>query len=88
MRTRQPVAPIDDPQRAARSSAAARPGRSAWMLLAGSFAAFTVGAGLMHSYAVFLVAFIQRAGWFHREGQWRPSLAANGRSLLFSHTPH
>jgi MFS family permease len=67
MRTRQPVAPIDDPQRAARSSAAARPGRSAWMLLAGSFAAFTVGAGLMHSYAVFLVAFIQAFAWSRAE---------------------
>ena len=33
------------------------------MLLAGSFAAFTVGAGLMHSYAVFLVAFIQAFAW-------------------------
>jgi MFS family permease len=67
MRTRDPVAPIDDPQRAARSSAAARPGRSAWMLLAGSFAAFTVGAGLMHSYAVFLVAFIQAFAWSRAE---------------------
>ena len=67
MRTRQPVAPIDDPQRAARSSAAARPGRSAWMLLAGSFAAFTVGAGLMHSYTVFLVAFIQAFAWSRAE---------------------
>ncbi len=39
--------------------ARARAGSSAWLLLAGAFAAFTVSAGLMHSYAVFLVAFIQ-----------------------------
>jgi MFS family permease len=36
-------------------------------LLAGSFAAFTVGAGLMHSYAVFLVAFIQAFAWSRAE---------------------
>ena len=28
-------------------------------MLGGAFAAFTVSAGLMHSYAVFLVAFIE-----------------------------
>ena len=32
--------------------------RGAWLMLGGAFAAFTVGAGLMHSYTVFLVAFI------------------------------
>ena len=37
------------------------------MLLAGSFAAFTVGAGLMHSYTVFLVAFIQAFAWSRAE---------------------
>jgi MFS family permease len=42
-------------------------GRSAWVLLAGAFAAFTVGAGLMHSYAVFLVAFIQAFAWSRAE---------------------
>jgi MFS family permease len=44
-----------------------RPRRSAWLLLAGSFAAFTVSAGLMHSYAVFLVAFIQAFAWTRAE---------------------
>jgi hypothetical protein len=29
------------------------------LLFAAAFLAFTVGAGLMHSYSVFLVAFIQ-----------------------------
>ena len=34
---------------------------------AGAFAAFTVSAGLMHSYAVFLVAFIQAFAWSRAE---------------------
>src|SRR5439155_26554539 len=29
----------------------------AWLMLGGAFTAFTVSAGLMHSYAVYLVAF-------------------------------
>ena len=33
-----------------------------WLMLGGAFAAFTVSAGMMHSYAVFLVAFIQAFG--------------------------
>ncbi len=41
--------------------------RSSWLMLAGAFAAFTVGAGLMHSYAVFLVAFIQDFAWSRAE---------------------
>jgi MFS family permease len=44
-----------------------RPRHSAWLLLAGSFAAFTVSAGLMHSYAVFLVAFIHAFAWTRAE---------------------
>src|SRR6202022_450901 len=43
-----------------------RPGRSAppasrggWLLLGGAFAAFTASAAIMHSYTVFLVAFIE-----------------------------
>ncbi|HUC09829.1 MAG TPA: MFS transporter [Stellaceae bacterium] len=50
------------------ASAAAQPAaRSAWLLLVGAFAAFTVSAGLMHSYAVFLVAFIQAFAWSRAE---------------------
>ena len=49
----------------------ARPWRSAsrgaWLMLGGAFAAFTVGAGLMHSYTVFLVAFIEEFGWSRGE---------------------
>src|SRR3974377_444361 len=49
----------------------ARPRRSAsrggGLLLGGAFAAFTVGAGLMHSYTVFLVAFIEEFRWSRAE---------------------
>jgi MFS family permease len=41
--------------------------RRPWLLLAGSFAAFTVSAALMHSYAVFLVAFIEAFAWSRAE---------------------
>ncbi len=55
--------------RAARGSpiAAPAPARSAWLLLAGAFAAFTVSAAMMHSYAVFLVAFIEAFAWSRAE---------------------
>src|SRR5271157_5763540 len=39
----------------------------AWLMLGGAFAAFTVSAGLMHSYAVFLVAFIEAFRWSRAE---------------------
>jgi MFS family permease len=42
-------------------------GRSDWLLLGGAFTAFTVSAGLMQSYAVFLVAFIQDFAWSRAE---------------------
>jgi MFS family permease len=42
-------------------------GRSEWLLLGGAFTAFTVSAGLMQSYAVFLVAFIQEFAWSRAE---------------------
>ena len=46
----------------------ARPAsRGAWWMLGGAFAAFTVSAGLMHSYAVFLVAFIEEFRWSRAE---------------------
>ncbi len=34
-----------------------------WFLLGGAFLTFSVGAGFMHSYTVFLVAFIEAFGW-------------------------
>src|SRR5215471_15334504 len=41
--------------------------RGPWLTLGGAFAAFTVSAGLMHSYAVYLVAFIEEFGWSRAE---------------------
>src|SRR5580700_4548384 len=41
--------------------------RGAWLMLGGAFAAFTVSAGIMHSYAVFLVAFIEEFRWSRAE---------------------
>ncbi len=48
-------------------AAARHRGRSDWLLLGGAFTAFTVSAGLMQSYAIFLVAFIQDFGWGRAE---------------------
>jgi MFS family permease len=46
----------------------ARPAaRSNWPILAAAFTAFTVGAAMMHSYTVFLVAFIEDFGWSRGE---------------------
>ena len=55
---------------AARPGAPAAPrrrGGSNWLLLGGAFTAFTVSTGLMQSYAIFLVAFIQDFGWGRAE---------------------
>jgi MFS family permease len=41
--------------------------RRAWLMLAGAFTAFTVSAALMHSYTVYLVAFIETFGWSRAE---------------------
>jgi MFS transporter, OFA family, oxalate/formate antiporter len=48
-------------------ASASRVPRQSWVILAAAFAAFTVGAGLMHSYAVFLIAFIEEFGWSRGE---------------------
>jgi MFS family permease len=52
----------DPPARATRPVIA-----PAWLMLGGAFTAFTVSAGLMHSYAVYLVAFIEEFGWGRAE---------------------
>jgi len=44
-----------------------RVSRQSWLILTGAFTAFTIGAGLMHSYAVFLIAFIEAFGWSRGE---------------------
>jgi len=70
---------------AAMSGAARGGGRADWLLLGGAFTAFTVSAGLMHSYAVFLVAFIQDFAWSRAETSVAYSvsqLVAGGSSPL------
>jgi MFS family permease len=41
--------------------------RTAWLMLSGAFAAFTISAALMHAYPVYLVAFIEDFGWSRAE---------------------
>ncbi len=41
--------------------------RQNWLMLAGAFTAFTVSAGIMHAYAVYLVAFIEVFRWSRAE---------------------
>ncbi|MBL6455242.1 MFS transporter [Belnapia sp. T6] len=43
------------------------PSRQAWIMLGGAFLAFTVGASVMHSYTVFLLAFVADFGWTRAE---------------------
>ena len=38
-----------------------------WLLLAAAFGTFSVGAGFMHAYTVFLVTFIEVFGWSRAE---------------------
>ena len=38
-----------------------------WLLLAAAFITFAVGAACMHSYTVFLIAFIEAFGWSRGE---------------------
>src|SRR5215813_9918577 len=69
-----------------RASGTARSAFSgAWLMLGGAFAAFTVSAGIMHSYAVFLVAFIEEFRWSRGETSIAYSvsqLVAGGSSPL------
>ena len=39
----------------------------AWLMLGGGFAAFAISSALMHSYPVYLVAFIEEFGWSRAE---------------------
>src|ERR1700716_3467726 len=43
------------------------PSRPAWLVLGGAFGAFTLSAALMHSYPVYLIAFIADFGWSRAE---------------------
>jgi MFS family permease len=51
----------------ARPTPLARPTTHAWLLLAAAFATFSIGAGFMHAYTVFLVTFIEAFGWSRAE---------------------
>jgi MFS family permease len=46
---------------------AAPSARRAWLILGSAFLAFTVGASVMHSYTVFLLAFVADFGWSRAE---------------------
>ena len=48
-------------------SAAQRASRNSWLILTGAFTAFTISAAMMHSYTVFLVAFVEAFGWSRAE---------------------
>ena len=50
-----------------RRSACRRGSPPAWLLLAAAFLTFAVGAACMHSYTVFLIAFIEAFGWTRAE---------------------
>ncbi|HEX3882587.1 MAG TPA: MFS transporter [Stellaceae bacterium] len=51
-------------------SEGAQPSRRAgqnWLILLGAFTAFTISAGIMHAYTVYLIAFIDAFGWSRAE---------------------
>src|ERR1700751_3783655 len=56
--------PRRQPRRGPVQGAAAR---RPWLMLGGAFAAFAVSAGIMHSYAVFLLAFLEEFRWSRAE---------------------
>jgi MFS family permease len=55
------------PMSDARPTPLTRPTTRAWLLLAAAFATFSIGAGFMHAYTVFLVTFIEAFGWSRAE---------------------
>ncbi|HZT89409.1 MAG TPA: MFS transporter [Stellaceae bacterium] len=62
-----------------------KPASKSWLMLGGAFAAFTISAGIMHSYAVYLLAFIEAFGWTRAETSVAYSvsqLVAGGSSPL------
>jgi MFS family permease len=66
-------------------SAPSAPPRGNWLILGAAFTTFTISAGLMHSYTVFLVAFVEQFGWSRGETSIAYSvsqLVAGGSSPL------
>lgn len=49
--------------------------RHTWILLAASFLTFSVGAACMHSYTVFLIAFIEAFGWTRAQASFPYSIS-------------
>jgi MFS transporter, OFA family, oxalate/formate antiporter len=59
--------------------------RQNWLMLGGAFTAFTISAGIMHAYAVYLIAFVEAFGWGRAETSVAYSvsqLVAGGTSPL------
>src|SRR5262252_1095912 len=57
----------ETPESGLKAAAATPSARNSWLLLAAAFFTFAVGAACMHSYTVFLVAFIEAFGWSRGE---------------------
>jgi len=57
----------ETPESGLKAAAATPSARNSWLLLAAAFFTFTVSAACMHSYTVFLVAFIEAFGWSRGE---------------------
>ena len=59
-----------------------RPSLNIWIVLAASFATFAISSGMMHSYTVFLVSFIQVFAWSRAESSvaYSVSQLVNGLS--------
>src|SRR5215813_11741560 len=57
----------ETPESGLNAAAATPSARNSWLLLAAAFFTFTVSAACMHSYTVFLVAFIEAFGWSRGE---------------------
>ncbi len=45
------------------SATQSSPSLRSWLLLAAAFVTFSIGAGFMHAYTVFLVTFVEVFGW-------------------------
>ncbi|MGH7111888.1 MAG: MFS transporter, partial [Stellaceae bacterium] len=58
------------------AAARARPlGRGSWLMMGGAFAAFALAVGVMQSYTVYLIVFIQAFGWSRAEASIPYSLS-------------
>ena len=67
-RSLQPAHCVGAPARLSKIAAPARASsRQSWLLLSAAFLTFAVGAACMHSYTVFLIAFIEAFGWTRGE---------------------